>query len=283
MSIERKIQVVTGGTSGMGLGTAKALGTFGPVLIGGRNQKRLENALEELKAAGIEAYGKTCDVSDKASLQEFAEYAVGIAPIGSVVNAAAVDYGAVPRDALLKINMQGTHYVLETFLPYLDNSNVVNYSSVTGYFYQPKKEELELWMNPDAEDFLEKVSALIPEPQDPRMTVLGPDYMAYAASKRFVMFYTMANTKRVGSKNNSRIISIAPGSFMTPMLVNQGVENEAVAEGMKRGTAFYRLGESEEMADLIQHLLSPGHEYLTGCDIIMDGGRTALGMYPQFE
>ena len=177
MSIERKIQVVTGGTSGMGLGTAKALGTFGPVLIGGRNQKRLENALEELKAAGIEAYGKTCDVSDKASLQEFAEYAVSIAPIGSVVNAAAVDYGAVPRDALLKINMQGTHYVLETFLPYLDNSNVVN---------------------PDAEDFLEKVSALIPEPQDPRMTVLGPDYMAYAASKRFVMFYTMANTKRVG-------------------------------------------------------------------------------------
>ena len=100
MSIERKIQVVTGGTSGMGLGTAKALGTFGPVLIGGRNQKRLENALEELKAAGIEAYGKTCDVSDKASLQEFAEYAVSIAPIGSVVNAAAVDYGAVPRDAL---------------------------------------------------------------------------------------------------------------------------------------------------------------------------------------
>ena len=58
---------------------------------------------------------------------------------------------------------------------------------------------------------------------------------------------------------------------------------DAVAEGMKRGTAFYRLGESEEMADLIQHLLSPGHEYLTGCDIIMDGGRTALGMYPQFE
>ena len=283
MSLERKIQVVTGGTSGMGLGTAKALSEFGPVLIGGRNPKRLDGALEELKAAGIEAYGKTCDVSDKASLQEFAEYAASIAPIGSIVNAAGVDYGAVPREALLKINMQGTHYVLETFLPYLDDSNVVNYSSVTGYFYQPKKEELELWMNPDADDFLQRVSDMIPESADPRMTALGPDYMAYAASKRFVMFYTMANTRRVGLKNNSRIISIAPGSFMTPMLVSQGVENEAVAEGMKRGTAFHRLGDPDEIADLIRHLLAPGHAYLTGCDIIMDGGRTALGMYPQFE
>ncbi len=131
------------------------------------------------------------------------------------MNAAGVDYGAVPRDMLLKINMLGTHYVLEAFLPYLDNSNVVNYSSVTGYFYQPKKEEMELWMNPDADDFIEKVSEIIPVPTDPRMVALGPDYTAYA--------------------------------------------------------------------DLIKHLLTPGHEYLTGCDIIMDGGRTALGMYPQFK
>lgn len=41
----RKLQVVTGGTSGMGLATAKALGVFGPVLVGGRNEKRLEVAL----------------------------------------------------------------------------------------------------------------------------------------------------------------------------------------------------------------------------------------------
>lgn len=280
---EKKLQVVTGGTSGMGLETAKVLGEFGPVLIGGRNPKRLENALNELKEAGIEAYGKTCDISSKDSLKEFVEYAISIAPIGNVVNAAGVDYGAVPRDVLLKINMLGTHYVLEAFLPYLDNSNVVNYSSVTGYFYQPKAEELELWMNPDAEDFIEKVSESIPVPTDPRMVALGPDYTAYAASKRFVMYYTMTNTLRVAQKNNSRIISIAPGSFMTPMLANQGADNENVSEAMKRGSAFHRLGSSEEMANLIKHLLTPGHEYLTGCDIIMDGGRTALGMYPQFK
>lgn len=283
MISEKKLQVVLGGTSGMGLATAKALGEFGPVLIGGRSPERLENALNELRGTGLEVYGKSCDISDKDSLKEFVEYAASIAPIGNVVNAAGVDYGAVPRDMLLKINMQGTHYVLEAFLPYLDNSCVVNYSSVTGYFYQPKQEEFDLWMNPDADDFLEKVSDIIPAPTDPRMVALGPDYTAYAASKRFVMYYTMTNTMRVAQKNNSRIISIAPGSFMTPMLVNQGGENEASSEALKRGSVFNRFGTSEEMADLIKHLLAPGHEYLTGCDIIMDGGRTALGMYPQFK
>ena len=65
---ERKLQVITGGTSGMGLATAKALSEYGPVLIGGRSEKRLANALQELKDAGVEAYGKTCDVSSKESL-----------------------------------------------------------------------------------------------------------------------------------------------------------------------------------------------------------------------
>ena len=42
--MDKRLQVVPGGTSGMGLATAVALGKFGPVLVGGRNEKRLETA-----------------------------------------------------------------------------------------------------------------------------------------------------------------------------------------------------------------------------------------------
>ena len=117
--MEKRLQVVTGGTSGMGLATAKALSVYGPVLIGGRSEKRLESALNELKAAGVEAYGKTCDVSSRASLQAFVDYALTIAPIGNVVNAAGVDYANMPKEPIIRINMLGTHYVLEAFLPHL--------------------------------------------------------------------------------------------------------------------------------------------------------------------
>lgn len=280
---EKKLQVITGGTSGMGLATAKALSVYGPVLIGGRNEKRLNNALEELKEAGVEAYGKTCDVSDKESLKAFVEYALTIAPIGNVVNAAGVDYAGMPKEPIIKINMLGTHYVLEAFLPHLDDSYVVNFSSITGNFYPgPSKEEKELWDQTQTlseDQFIARQLELTAQPNDPRMAALGDSYMTYAMSKRYVQYYTQANATRVALKNNSRIISIAPGSFYTPMLA--GGNDEAMQESIKRGTVYHRFGTSEEMADLICHLLAPGHGYLTGVDIIHDGGKTAMAFAKQ--
>jgi NAD(P)-dependent dehydrogenase (short-subunit alcohol dehydrogenase family) len=86
----KKIQVITGGASGMGLATAKELGEYGPVLIGDRTVSKIDRALEELKAAGVEAYGKPCDVFILSSVQDFAKAATDIAPIGNVVNAAGL-------------------------------------------------------------------------------------------------------------------------------------------------------------------------------------------------
>lgn len=278
MNNQRKIQVVAGGTSGMGLATAKALSVYGPVLVGGRSETRLATALEELKAAGAEAYGLPCDVSSPESLKTFSDYAVSIAPIGSVVNAAGVDFDKATPEQIVQINMQGTHYVLEAFLPYLNDSAVVNFSSITGYQYAPQEEDFEVWSAPDAEDFSEKVLALIPPPTAAYAERLGPSYPAYCCSKRFVMYYTMANVVRVGKKNNSRIISIAPGSFNTPMLASQADYLETIA----KGTALGRVGEPDEMASLIASLLAPGHAYLTGCDIIMDGGKYAMSATKQF-
>lgn len=274
----KKLQVITGGTSGMGLETAKALSKFGPVLIGGRSAARLENALTYLKEAGVEAYGMTCDISDPESVKAFVEYAITIAPIGNVINAAGVDFDNASPELIAKINMQGTHYVLEAFLPYLDDSTVLNYSSITGYYYQATKDDIAIWKNPDADDFCEKALAMIPAPTDPRVARLGPAYGAYICSKRFVIWYTMANVVRVAQKN-SRIISIAPGSFMTPMLEGQAAYLDSIA----KGTALGRIGQPEEMAHLIAGLLEPGHEYLTGCDIIMDGGKYAMSVTEQFQ
>ena len=278
MSNQRKVQVVLGGTSGMGLATAIALGKQGPVLVGGRNKTRLENAVDEMKKAGVEGYGKQCDISDKASLDEFVRYAVSIAPIGNVVNAAGVDSGS--SEMIWKVNVQGTINVVEAFFPYIDGSCLVNYSSITGYYYQPTREEIEAWGAPLAEDFFEKSFKLTTTKEiDPRMAFMGPEFLTYIASKRFVQYYTAANALRFGKKN-SQIFSVAPGSFDTPML-RQNSE-EAIA-GIARGTAFGRLGRPEEMADFIIKLLEPGHEYLTGVDLILDGGKHAMGTVKQYE
>ena len=61
-------------------------------------------------------------------------------------------------------------------------------------------------------------------------------------------------------------------------------ENTADAiKGIEAGTAFGRLGRPEEMADFIIKLLEPGHEYLTGVDLIIDGGKHAMGTVKQLQ
>ena len=275
----KKLQVVTGGTSGMGLATAMALGKFGPVLVGGRNQKRLDDAVTKLADAGIEAYGMTVDISDRASLDEFAAYAASLAPLGNVVNAAGVDAGG--GDLIVKVNMVGTVNFVEAFLPYLEEgAALVNYSSITGYFVQPTPEELAVWDAPNDPDFFVKAKAAIDAREVPEaMAVMGEDYQYYPISKTFTQYYTRANTRRFGQKG-CRIFSIAPGAFDTPML--REASDETV-EGIKRGTAFGRLGDPGEMAEFIVRLLEPGLEYLTGVDLILDGGKFGMTMAKQLD
>ncbi len=275
----KKLQVVTGGTSGMGLATAMALGKFGPVLVGGRNQKRLDDAVTKLTDAGIEAYGKTVDISDRTSLDEFAAYAASLAPLGNVVNAAGVDAGG--GDLIVKVNMVGTVNFVEAFLPYLEKgATLVNYSSITGYFVQPTPEERAVWDEPNDPDFFAKAKAAIDAREVPEaMAAMGEDYQYYPISKTFTQYYTRANTRRFGQKG-CRIFSIAPGAFDTPML--REASDETV-EGIRRGTAFGRLGDPGEMAEFIVRLLEPGLEYLTGVDLILDGGKFGMTMAKQLD
>ncbi len=275
----KKLQVVTGGTSGMGLATAMALGKFGPVLVGGRNQKRLDDAVTKLTDAGIEAYGKTVDISDRTSLDEFAAYAASLAPLGNVVNAAGVDAGG--GDLIVKVNLVGTVNFVEAFLPYLEKgATLVNYSSITGYFVQPTPEERAVWDEPNDPDFFAKAKAAIDAREVPEaMAAMGEDYQYYPISKTFTQYYTRANTRRFGQKG-CRIFSIAPGAFDTPML--REASDETV-EGIRRGTAFGRLGDPGEMAEFIVRLLEPGLEYLTGVDLILDGGKFGMTMAKQLD
>ncbi len=275
----KKLQVVTGGTSGMGLATAMALGKFGPVLVGGRNQKRLDDAVAKLADAGIEAYGRTVDISDRASLDEFAAYAASLAPLGNVVNAAGVDAGG--GDMIVKVNMVGTVNFVEAFLPYLEEgAALVNFSSITGYFVQPTSEERAIWDDPSDPDFFAKAKAAIDAREVPEaMAAMGEDYRYYPISKTFTQYYTRANTRRFGQKG-CRIFSIAPGAFDTPMLREA---SDAAVEGIRRGTAFGRLGDPGEMAEFVARLLEPGLEYLTGVDLILDGGKFGMTMAKQLD
>ena len=156
----------------------------------------------------------------------------------------------------------------------------MNYSSITGYFVQPTPEEREIWDDPNNPAFFDKVKAATDAREVPEaMRAMGEDYQYYPISKTFTQYYTRANTRRFGKKG-CRIFSIAPGAFDTPML--REASEETVA-GIERGTAFGRLGDPDEMAEFIMRMLEPGLEYLTGVDLILDGGKFGMTMAKQLD
>lgn len=95
-------------------------------------------------------------------------------------------------------------------------------------------------------------------------------YIAYGLSKNFVIWYTERIACTYG-KNGVRILSVSPGAFRTPM---GELEGEQVASFARKG-ALRRVGESEEIADLITFLASEKSSYITGVDILCDGGTIA--------
>ena len=179
MAIDRKVQVVTGGTSGMGLSLAAGLAKFGPVIIGGRSEDKLAKSLDALKALGIEAYGVTCDISDLASVKRFREDALGIGEIGYVVNAAGVDFDNSTIEQILSINMGGVVNVTEAFWPDMENNVLVHFSSNTGYHYNVESQDREAWDDTLNPDFLANAKAAIESGNHPRPSFLDERYTYY--------------------------------------------------------------------------------------------------------
>ena len=90
---------------------------------------------------------------------------------------------------------------------------------------------------------------------------------AYAISKCFVIWYARCEAARFGARG-VRVLSVTPGNFDTPM----GALEQEQAQNYLRFNALPRPGKPEEIAALFAAVSDPGMGYLTGCDILCDGG-----------
>jgi NAD(P)-dependent dehydrogenase (short-subunit alcohol dehydrogenase family) len=96
--------------------------------------------------------------------------------------------------------------------------------------------------------------------------------IAYGISKDFVVWLARSDAARFGERN-LRVLSVSPGNFDTPI---GDAEAERVAEYINRG-AIKRLGRVEEIAELLAFCVADRASFLTGTDILCDGGVVAAG------
>lgn len=94
--------------------------------------------------------------------------------IGSVVNAAGVDFDTASIEQIISINMKGVVNVTNTFFPDMDDKVMVHLSSMTGYLYQPEKFDLDVWNDTMADNFCEEARKAIEAGRILSLTSLTP-------------------------------------------------------------------------------------------------------------
>lgn len=260
--------VVTGGGSGMGLEVAKLLGKNHKIILVGRTVTKLEHAIQELSALGMDAQAYPADASDRESVRKLAQYATKQGNVKILIHAAGISPHMADALKIFHINAIGTIYMDEAFMEIMDKGScILNVSSMSAYMLpseQAPRQIYRLALN-DVTAFqsaMQQVIQSVPQEQQAGM--------AYTISKNFVVWYTSKLALPCGEKG-IRIVSISPGTFKTPM---GEVEGEQAASFALQG-ALKRLGDPEEIAKMMAFMVSDDCSYLTGVDILYDGGSIA--------
>lgn len=238
--------VVTGASSGLGAGFARALAHAGAnVVITARREDRLEVLAEELREIGPEPAIVVADVADPEDCTRVADTAVsaygGIdglvnnAGLGSAVTALKETPEGFRR--LIDVNLNGTFWMAQACAARMENGgSIVNVASVLG-----------------------QVAPRYPQ-------------AAYAASKAGVIGLTRDLAGEWSARRRIRVNALCPGYFDSEMTAGEGeLLREMVAEQSMLG----RFGEQHELDTAMLFLVSPASTYVTGTTLSVDGGLTA--------
>lgn len=263
----KNVAVITGGGSGMGLETAKAMPKEKIIVLSGRTVAKLENAVNELKSLGFEAYAFACDTSSRESVRALAEYAARLGEIKNVINAAGVSPHMAAAEKLFRINALGTVYVNQEFAKLMRACSViVDIASNSAYMlpgFMASKSVYAL-ADTDEEAFVKKMVK--------KSGIAGKKMaagMAYTFSKNFVVWYAKKTAFELADKG-IRVCSLSPGLIETPM---GDIEKEDGGFLIAQ-TAEGRMGRPEELGFAIAALADERNGYLAAVDVLVDGGAT---------
>ncbi|MCV7025430.1 SDR family oxidoreductase [Mycolicibacterium novocastrense] len=264
-----RVSIITGGAGGMGQATARILGHDHALVLCDVRKDRLDTAAAELADAGIAATAVHCDVTDRAAVDRLFETATGLGTIASVIHTAGVSPSMGDAEYVMRTNAIGTVNVNEAFFEAAsEGAAIVNVASMAAHMLPdemiPKGKFPQAMVAQDA--FMEDMLAAC--------DIAGPEArsgIAYAISKSFVRWYSSSQAERFNGKG-LRIVSVSPGSVDTEM---GRLEEQAGAGAMVADAAVPRWGTPQEMAELFAFCVSSKASYLTGTDILNDGGVVA--------
>jgi NAD(P)-dependent dehydrogenase (short-subunit alcohol dehydrogenase family) len=264
--VRREVVVVTG-MGGMGEAVARRLGAGRALVLADASESQLAQSCARLADAGHDVHPLRTDVASAADVTALAATATALGAIRAVVHTAGVSPVQATPEQIVAVDVIGTALVLDAFEPFAEVGTVaVCIASMAGTMTPLDAATLNtLATTPTGE--LSALGLLDPAAMDAGT--------AYGLAKR-------ANQARVEAasvvwgRRGGRVVSLSPGVIATPMGRAElaGPFGE-VMRTMVETSGTQRLGTADDIAAVVEFLVSPAASFITGTDVLVDGGVVA--------
>jgi NAD(P)-dependent dehydrogenase (short-subunit alcohol dehydrogenase family) len=258
--------VVVIGAGGIGMAIARRQGFGKHILLADFNETLLAAAVKELEVASYKVSSLKVDISSRESVRALADKAASLGSVINVVNTAGVSPNMAPPERVLAIDLYGSAVVFEEFERVIaEGGSGLVVSSMAGYMSPalPNEQDHALAFTPA--DELLKLPFLSAEEVPNSM-------VAYIISKRANHLRVQASSISWG-KRGARVNSISPGIVSTPLAQHE--LNSPIGDmyrAMIEASPAKRMASPDEIAVSASYLLGPDAGFVTGTDLLIDGG-----------
>jgi NAD(P)-dependent dehydrogenase (short-subunit alcohol dehydrogenase family) len=258
--------VVVIGAGGIGVAIARRQGFGKTLLLADFNEKTLQSAAEELRGASYSVETQIVDVSSRASVKALAEAAAALGNVVQVVNTAGLSPNMAPVDRVLEVDLYGSAVVFEEFETVIAPGGAgLIISSMAGHMMPalPPEQDHALAYTP-ADELLDLPFL--------KGDAIPNTLVAYMIAKRANILRVQAAAMTWGARG-ARVNAISPGIIVTP-LARHELDSEIgdIYRAMVEASAVKRMAPPDEIAVAASFLLGPDAGFITGSDLLIDGG-----------
>ncbi|MCD8142485.1 MAG: SDR family oxidoreductase [Clostridiales bacterium] len=262
---ENKEVLVLLGGGVMATAIARQIGAGKEILLGMPDPEKLEKDAEVLRRSGYDVMTKTVDAMDKNSIEAFAAYASTLGEIKYFIDSAGPSPNQASPEHIIQLDLVGTAWALDAFGPVMANGGAgLVISSQAGHM-MPMSYETEQQLATVPAEHLTELDIV-------KHTAMERSGNAYMVAKRCNHLRVRTAAATTWGDRGTRINTISPGIIVTPLAYDEFHANGAGYQAMIDASPAKRVGTADEIAELGAFLLSDKASFITGTDILIDGG-----------